>query len=103
METKSTQQEILLITGTSFSAGQWAGNADPLNEKENLEIACWNGLLAIMLPELYPQPGSAKKLYLWKIVEGSSFLELDLGEYPLKKDSYFSLDPYLFLATQFGN
>lgn len=108
METNSTQQEILLITGTSFAAGQWAdndetGNADPLDEKEKLEIACWNGLLSKMLPELCPQPGSAKQLYLWKILEGSSFLELDLGDCPMSKDGDFSIDPYLFLATHCNN
>jgi hypothetical protein len=108
MEAKSIQQEILLITGTSLSAGPWIKNDDAANdgtlsEKEKLELACWNGLLGIMLPELCPEPGSTKKLYLWKIVEGSSFLELDLGEYPVTKDSHFSIDPYLFLGTQCGN
>src|SRR5580658_1199894 len=107
MDTNSTQQEILLITGTSFAAGQWTdsdetGIGDALDEREKLEIACWNGLLGEMLPELCQQPGT-KPLYLWKILEGSSFLELDLGDCPMAKDGDFSIDPYLFLAAHCNN
>jgi hypothetical protein len=105
METNSTQQEILLFTGTTFSAGQWAdkdGAADaaPLNEKEKLAAACWNGLLLELLPEIYRQPANTEKLYLWHIREGISFLELDLGTAPTLIDGPSSIDPYLFLATQ---
>jgi hypothetical protein len=108
METNSTQQEILLITGTSFASRGWSKMAEEdlpgrLNEKEQLEEACWNGLLAEMLPEICGSSATTQKLFVWKITEALSFLELDLGGYPAAKDQQFSIDPYCFLATQSCN
>lgn len=105
MKTNTTQQEILLITGTTFSSRQCcerddSGNSRQLSEKEKLEEACWNGLIKEMLPEICEQPGKAKALTLWEVREGASFLELDLSEFPAKKDKYSSIDPYSFLQTQ---
>jgi hypothetical protein len=103
MKTTSTQQEILLITGTSFSSRQYYQKTEQgkndLNEKENLEEACWNGLLQYLLPEIYLQ-AEDKNLYLWKIKEAASFIEIELGELPEEKESYFSIDPYSFLPMR---
>jgi hypothetical protein len=76
MKTNSTQQEILLITGTSFSSRQCyqkddEANENNLTEKEQLEEACWNGLLQYLLPEIYLQADD-KKIYLWQIKEAAS-------------------------------
>ena len=105
METNSTQQEILLVTGTSFSSREFCENSDGLNynhlsEKEKLEVACWNGLLPVMLPEIFNQHAVNKKLYLWEIREGISFIELELGEKYLEFEKEFSIDPYSFLPLQ---
>ena len=58
MKTKSTQQEVLLITGTRFSSRQCqdkkdAGNPNRLTDNEMLEDACWNGLIQSLLPEVF--------------------------------------------------
>ena len=108
MEQNSTQQEILLLTGTSFSSRQWSekdGSADKqrLTEKERLEESCWYGLVKEMLPELFRQPDAAHKIFLWQILEGKSFLELDLGETPFEKDRFYSIDPYSFLSEKYYN
>lgn len=105
MKTTSTQQEILLLTDTTFSSRQCFdrddnGKPTNLSERERLEQACWNGLLPEMLPELMEKTAAAKPLYLWQIKGTASFLELELGEYPEAKDNYFSIDPYSFLAIQ---
>jgi hypothetical protein len=105
MKANSTQQEILLMTGTRFSARQCcekndATNPKQLTEKEQLEEACWNGLLKEMLPELCEQPSGFKKLYLWQIREAGSFIELELGDVPGEKERYLSIDPYSFLPVQ---
>ncbi len=105
MKTNSTQQEILLVTGTSFSLREFCQTSDGLNynhltEKEKLEVACWNGLLPDMLPEIFVQHSVNKKLYLWEIREGSSFIELKLGEINLELERQFSIDPYSFLSMQ---
>jgi hypothetical protein len=98
----STQQEILLLTGTSFSSRQWCGKDEleksRLSEKERLEEACWYGLVKEMLPELFRQSTPENKVFLWKILEGKSFLELDMGETPFNKDRFYSIDPYSFLS-----
>ncbi|MES1221385.1 MAG: hypothetical protein ABUT20_38145 [Bacteroidota bacterium] len=108
MKTKSTQQEILIVTGTSFSARQWcknddSGKSENLSDQEKLEEACWNGLLQEMLPEICKQEKGAEKLYLWQVRQASSFLELELANYPEDKDAYFSIDPYSFIATKSDN
>lgn len=106
MKTNSTQQEILLLTDTTFTSRQWldredaSGKTNNLSERERLEQACWNGLLAEMLPEIVEKTDASKPLYLWQIKGTASFLELELGEYPEAKDNYFSIDPYSFLGIQ---
>jgi hypothetical protein len=104
MKTNFVQQEILLMTGTSFSQRQCVSKDDQdnheLTEKEHLEEACWNGLLPEMLPEIYGQTCGDTKLYLWQIREAVSFIEIELGELPGEKEKYFSIDPYTFLQMQ---
>lgn len=105
MEAQYTQQEILLFTGTSFTTGAFCETPAEaihveLTEKEKLEVACWNGLLPSMLPEIFRQFSANKKLYLWEIREGESFIELELGEKYIEFEKRFSLDPYMFLPLQ---
>jgi hypothetical protein len=108
METNSTHQEVLLITGTTFSSRQLNGmdttpdNKNP-DEIEQLEEACLNGLLKEILPEICARPTDAKKIYLWGIKEGDSFIELDFSEFPEETDQYFSIDPYSFLSRKIFN
>lgn len=104
MNTNCTQQEILLMTGTSFSSRQCCEKLDPcdqnhLTEKEQLEEACWNGLVQEMLPEIHEHSGDIK-LYLWQIIKAVSFIELELGELPAEKDKHTSISPYSFLQVQ---
>ena len=105
MNTNSTQREILLMTGTSYLSKEWCGKDESksqLSSKEMLEEACWNGLLKDIIPELFRKEEESN-LYLWQIKSGSSFLELEFGEYPDEKDKYFSIDPYSFLGLQSEN
>ena len=108
MKTRYTQQEILLVTGTSFASRQWCKNEETdksgnLTDLEKLEEACWNGLLQELLPEICGHEQGSDKLYLWQVKQVSSFLELDLGSFPEEKDNYFSIDPYSFIATKSDN
>jgi hypothetical protein len=104
MKTDSTQQEILLVMGTSFSSREWSfkdnDNKNYFTEREQLEEACYNGLLEEILPEVFMQMPAEKKLYLWDIKEGNSFIELELGEVPKEMDNRYSIDPYSFLHLQ---
>jgi hypothetical protein len=105
METNSTQQEILLIWGTTLTSGfcckkEDFGGEGSFSEKEELEEACWNGLLPRILPEICKQPANGAILYLWDVREASSFLELELADFPAIIDRHFSIVPYSFLEVQ---
>jgi hypothetical protein len=105
MKTFTTQQEVLLITGTGFTANQYcdkdpADSAKNLSENERLQEACWNGLLKEMLPEVFVLSGPEAKLYLWQMREAVHFFALEMGESPVEMDHYFSIDPYCFLEKQ---
>jgi len=105
MDTQYAQMEVLLITGTSFLSKDLCGKDDTdrnsqLSANEQLEKACWDGLFASMLPEVFDQPGIDNHLYLWEVKSAGSFLQLGLGEAPVPMDSRFSINPYSFLFTQ---
>ena len=79
------------MTGTSFSSRQWcekddSANRNYLTEKEKLEEACWNGLLAEIFPDMFGNSASAKLLYLWQTRQAASFIELELGKSPVTID-----------------
>src|ERR1700733_12408090 len=98
MENASTQQEILIMTNTSFSHRRWSDRENKQSnkietDKEELEKACWNGMLPELLPEICNITVNEKKLFLWQIKDALSFIELDLGEHPEIKDNYYSIDP----------
>ena len=105
MKSKTTQQEILLITGTRFSSRIFApkddtSNYDQLSENEKLQEACWNGMIQELLPELREEVNN-KKLFLWNIVQGDAFLELKFSNTPSEmEDKHTSIDPYSFVPLQ---
>jgi hypothetical protein len=101
----SFHQEILILTGTSFSSRQCCekdekSGSNPLSEAEQLESACWNGLLPELLPEIMEFGTSQQPIYLWEIREAASFIELELGAKRAEREKHFSVNPYLFLHTQ---
>ena len=108
MENNFTQLEILLITGTSFLSGNLCpkDNSTPdaqAGDNQQLQEACWNGLVQNMLPEICLPAADGGTLFLFQIRESSAFLELELGDTPTFLDHQFSLTPHLFLATQSFN
>lgn len=108
MKQNFTSQEILLITGTTFSSRQWCKNdetekSENSSENDMLQEACWNGLIGEMLPEISINSTVADPIYLWKVNVGQSFIELELGKTPQPADRYFSIDPYSFLELKSGN
>ena len=97
MNTDILQQEILLLTGTSFSQRQLSETDardanNSLSEGEKLEQACWNGLLDELLPEIITN----RRLFLWKIGDSDFSLQIELSEYP-SREKTMSINPYYFL------
>ena len=101
METKSTQQEILLLTGTQFATRERAEKKvednNKLSAQELLEDACWNGLLGELLPEIVQKTTAGKKLFLWHVRTCRAFLEIELSEDSPVIEREFSIDPYFFV------
>ena len=68
MKTTSIQQEILPMTNTTFSKQQLCEKDLSTNNKlsviEQLEDACWNGLLYEMFPGIVERSSAGKQLYL---------------------------------------
>lgn len=101
---KIIQQQILLFTGTHFSSRQcFKGKKTEANfsEADELQDACWNGLLREMLPEIYQADN--KDLYLWQIRENKSSIDIEIGELPTEVDDFSSIDPYAYLTTICSN
>ena len=90
------------MTGTHFSAGQCATKDDPgsrqkQSEIEQLEEACWNGLLPEMLPEIMVHPQEDAPIYLWEVRQSNTCIELEFGELPVSLDNQYSIAPQSFL------
>jgi len=103
MKTKNVNQEILLMTTSTFASREWcekdAYGSKGLSAGEQLEEACWNGLLDELLPGIIEKSASGKKLLLWQIIPCRSFLEIELCESPVQMDDALSINPYDFLRT----
>src|SRR5690348_10469509 len=102
---KTTIQEVLLMTNTSFSKRllceiNTQNRNGHLIPAQQLEAACWNGLLTEMLPEIIPESFSDIKLFLWNIETKRSYLRIFMGVRPVYISKPFSLDPYIFLEVQ---
>ncbi len=101
MEPKLISREILLFTRTRFCSRPFntrdakdSGNYSPMEE---LERACWDGMLHDMLPKLVGDSFHGRNSYIWKTISGVNFLCINLGAYPLPIDKQASIDPYFFL------
>ena len=105
MKPITINQEILLFTNTSFSNRELS-NPDTANNKpeinsyrEELEKACWAGMLFEMLPELTVYSFSDCKMSIWNILTAGHFLLVNQGSYPIPIEKETSVDPHLFLHS----
>jgi hypothetical protein len=102
MKKENIQQEILLMTETTFLSEELLENKDldkssQPSESRKLIEACWNGLLYSLIPFIFDQPAQGERLYLWQIKEAAHFLELEFARFQEPVDAHFSIDPYHFL------
>jgi hypothetical protein len=99
------QQEILLTFNSRFLSKIYfekcnAASSDIFIELEKIEEACWNGLLEEVLPEIFTMDIYARPIFIWRIREYNSVMEIDMGEYPSDKENFFCIDPYKFMADR---
>ena len=104
MKPQNINQEILLFTGTSFSKKDFCeknpehGNrtASPI---EQLQMACWSGMLFEMLPEILDRPLQKQEKFIWEVMPAHNFIRICLGPSPAIPESETCIDPYFFLPT----
>ena len=103
MEPQVINQEILLFTGSSFCSRKFykRKNDDKSNNDhstmEELEKACWDGMLYEMLPELTGKVTQRGNSYIWNTASGVNFLCINLGSGSTTVGKQTSIDPYFFL------
>ena len=101
MANESTQQEILLVTGSGFANRPYtekdsSESAKNLSQQDKFKEACWNGLLKDILPEVFALSNSSEKIFLWQMRECRHVLSLELASGPCEIVLHASIDPYCF-------
>ena len=102
MKNSSVQIEVLLVADTSLTMldlyeEESAENGD-LSVVEQLEQACWNGLLNELVPKFILLPMDERKYFISQIRKGASLLQIQLSDSVIEMAAQRSIDPYLFLA-----
>ncbi|HJS56090.1 MAG TPA: hypothetical protein VJ765_16175 [Chitinophagaceae bacterium] len=104
----TSHHEILLFTGTSLASKQLIstdkkGDSRERSAIEELEKACWNGMLHEIFPEIlgcgYPKCES----FLWHVLPGKNFLYISIGAQPVMAEHETSIDPYFFMMNACEN
>jgi hypothetical protein len=105
MKNKTVQQEILLSFRSHFLSMIYSDKCitEPPGlcmDVEKIEEACWNGLLKEVLPEICTMNVSGRQMFIWRIRDYNTIMEIDIGECPSAKDGYFCIDPYKIMAAR---
>jgi hypothetical protein len=103
MKSNNIQQEILVFTQTSFVQKVLIENTGIINKNdpvEELENACWNGMLYKMLPELMPRKQRRRlEISIWQICTSEYSLFIDMAEGQDLVQNSGSISPFQFLST----
>jgi len=70
---------------------------------EELENACWDGMLNELLPELAGDPSNGSRNFIWKIVTGAHSLCISMGLCPMPEKNETSIDPHFFQSSVLYN
>lgn len=100
-----TTQEILLLTSTKFATREYLDNNENNSAPQNLNKlaeACWNGMIPVMLPELFEDPGDKRRI-IWQLEAYNRCLYARLGEDKRTPEADFSLDPYVLVGKRNEN
>ncbi len=100
--------EILLFTGTSLTNKQLTnteGNSQgrKYSAIEELEKACWDGILYEMFPELLGSTYPKCESFLWHVLTGKNFVYINIGTTPVMAEHETSIDPYFFMMNLVEN
>jgi hypothetical protein len=101
MKPTNANQEIMLLAGTRFFTREFnpTGRYKKPNinsQADELEQACWAGLLLEMLPELSTF-FSTSRAFIWDIHSTEHFVLINQGTEPRQVETAFSIDPHCFV------
>jgi hypothetical protein len=105
MKPQAQHQEILLLNSNSLLKRQLCLNSnDPDSKKglspiEQLEKACWDGLLAEMLPEIILKPATGYGSFVWEVFTTQNFIHINMGSHPFTENRTASIDPCYFYQS----
>ena len=108
MNSHTIIQELLLFKDTSFAKRElceWDDDSRPQPPRsiaDQLEDACWSGLLFEMFPEMFSW-NNRKKMCVWKVSQAEQFIHVEVGDSHTAAAYETSIDPYYFLTLEIYN
>jgi len=105
MNSKTVNHEILLFTGTGFTDRKYcsrdteSSNGKKLSPLEELEKACWEGLLYEMFPEIVGSFSAKCKSFIWHIMSGKNYVRISMGPSPTILENETAIDPYFYMLS----
>jgi len=102
----STLQEVMIVNESGFAKRQYADknpgqkSENQFIQNESLKVACWNGDLKNLMPEIFCMFTADTHLFLWQMRECENVMTLEMSEEPTALDFYTSIDPYCFMEVQ---
>src|SRR5215467_8357769 len=90
MQSRISNREMLLFTNTSF-AKTGLGDPDQVarnqakNSAEQLEKACWSGLIFEMLPGIFDR-SEKRDTYVWRVNQAKESIHVAFGNAPCAPD-----------------
>ena len=108
MKKINTHHEILIFAGTNLACRQLSGLEENSNRKkysqvEELEKACWNGIIFEMFPQVFGCIYPGKENFLWNVLTGKNYLYINVGPHPVTAEYDTSIDPYFYMMTPYEN
>jgi hypothetical protein len=107
MKPQTTYHEIMLFTGTRFASREFSSREENKHSSgsasEELEKACWAGMLCELIPEIAGEPNVKSENFIWNIVNGKNFLYITMGPHPQVHDNATTIDPYFMIMRDCEN
>ena len=108
MKSQTTNYEILVFTSTGFASREICSRDEndkgrKLSPIEELEKACWGGLLYEMFPEILGSFSAKCESFIWNILCGKNFLRISIGPGPSVVENETSIDPYFYSLSACEN
>lgn len=101
MKKSIARHEVLLFTRTTFCARQFCeGNYTSRMDspEDQLQRACWNGLLFEVLPGILGDQSNKRTTYTWEVIPAQHFIDVKIAPTPYSINYMTSINPYFFLV-----